>query len=549
MKKSLLFLIGAFAVSALQAQWVNDPTTNTKLGTALEYGVQIYTATYETTGDTYVQWEGSNSSYNGSRAICLQRIDVDGVLQWGSDGIHIDSHQLATYTEGYAMNATSDGGVVTSFANYEKECIAMKFDKNGNTLWGEQGISVFDFPLGSYGCSRVELLAGTDGGTWVLAFDRQDSYLRYINADGTLNPTVTISDPEDRRTSCHLTPGSNGIVFVTYELLEDGDVSGYDEKQIWVTGFTTDGNRAINPTKLMDTLTAKITDSHYGISDGNGGGYVYIFHSGIAGVQNTYVFHYDANGTSTISDPYGAMVHTIDLAHHYYSSHATVDPVSHDIILVYLQTTSGAQTNHKLNANRITPTGEVLWDEGILIADDNGYGYTNAKIDAYPDGSGFMVSYLHGSYSAAAIEARGFDMNGNLTWNKQINSVNGHRIYAKNNTGFHNGQNILAWLNRDDGTIYGQNIVMNGTMGPTASVNENGSSLSASIFQNGSNLIISSESLSQVEIISITGQSIKTVKANGNAAEINVSGMTKGLYIVRMNDADGNVMVRKTVIR
>ena len=47
----------------------------------------------------------------------------------------------------------------------------------------------------------------------------------------------------------------------------------------------------------------------------------------------------------------------------------------------------------------------------------------------------------------------------------------------------------------------------------------------------------------------MTGQSIKTVKANGNAAEINVSGMTKGLYIVRMNDANGNIVVKKTVIR
>ena len=78
-------------------------------------------------------------------------------------------------------------------------------------------------------------------------------------------------------------------------------------------------------------------------------------------------------------------------------------------------------------------------------------------------------------------------------------------------------------------------------------VNEN--TMSASIFQNGNSLIVSSEGLSQVEIISITGQSIKTVEANGNAAEINVSGMTKGLYIVRMNDANGNVVVKKTVIR
>lgn len=78
-------------------------------------------------------------------------------------------------------------------------------------------------------------------------------------------------------------------------------------------------------------------------------------------------------------------------------------------------------------------------------------------------------------------------------------------------------------------------------------VNEN--AMSASIFQNGNSLIVNADNLSQVEIISITGQSIKTVEANGNATEINISGMTKGLYIVRMNDANGNVTVKKTVIR
>ena len=640
MKNSILFLICAFAFSALQAQWVADPTSNTKLATASDDAGEIYLSTNEATGDTYIQW--SDMASNGW-GVNLQRIDINGVPQWGDAGLHVSSHQFSSYSEGYAMDATSDNGVVTCFANYEGECIAMKFDKDGNAVWGEQGISVIDFPAGSYGCSRVKLQAGNDGGVWVLVSDTQDLYLRYINADGTLNPTATISDSGVRCMFALLTHGPDGVVFVTYEKIGSG--MWYVDKQIWVAGYATDGGLATPPAQLMASQVFGSTYIHYEISDGMGGGYAYIFHSGIAETFNTYVFHFDANGVSTISNPNGAMVHTTDPANFYGNPYATVDPVSHDIILVYRQSDSYSQSESRLYLNRITPTGEVLWGEGLLIADDNGYEYTDAKIDAYPDGSGFMVSYMNGPYDGTPIEALGFDMDGNQTWRTHINTIQDAKTGAENSSGFHNGQNILVWTNQDDGNIYGQNIDPKGTMGPVAqeicfppvnlqgeyfwneengafgtlitweapetqplsynlykdedaaiinidgnltsyfdevpmgdhtyrltavyedceseyaltpdgadhitvtvtAVNEN--AMSASIFQNGNSLIVSSEGLIQVGIISITGQNIKTVEANGNAAEINVSDMTKGLYIVRMNDANGNVVVKKTVIR
>ena len=642
MKKSILFLICAFAFDALQAQWVADPTMNTKLATASDDAGEIYLETNEATGDTYIQW--SDMASNGW-AVNLQRIDMNGVPQWGDEGLHIGSHEFATWSQGYAMDVTSDNGVVTCFANYDGQCIAMKFDENGNALWGEQGISVIDFPTGSYGCSRVELQAGTDGGVWVLATDTENSYLRYINADGTLNSTATISEPGVKCTFGLLTPGPDGVVFVTYEKTGSG---WYVDKQIWVAGFGTDGTLVTPHAQLMSTQVFGNTYIHYEVSDGLGGGYAYIFHSGIAEAFNTYVFHYDANGVSTISNPNGAMVHTTDPANFYGSPYATVDPVTHDIILVYRQTDSYTQSESRLYINRITMTGEVLWGEGILIADNDGMEYTAAKIDAYPDGSGFMVAYQHspgGSFYETTIEAYGFDMDGNQTWHTQMNSVPTEKTDADNSTGFHNGQNILVWTNQADGNLYGQNIDMKGSMGPiapiicfppvnlqgeyfwneeneafgtlitwevpetqpisynlyriedeavisidgtltsyfdelpvgdytyrltavyedcesdyaltpdgadyvTVTVTSVGESLmSAEIFQSGSSLIVNAKDLCQVEIISMTGQSILTATANGNAAEINVSGLTKGLYIVRMNDANGNITVKKTVIR
>ena len=562
MKKSLLFLIGAFAVSALQAQWVNDPATNTKLApTSYKAGNEIYLRTHEATGDTYMQW---NDLAPNGWSVNLQRINVNGVPQWGEAGIHIGSHQFGPWSDGFDMAVTPDNNAITCFANADKECIVMRFDKDGNALWGEQGISVFEFPEESYGCSKVKLQAGTDGGVWVLADNLENTYLRYINADGTLNPTITISDEESICGFGLMTLGANETVFVAYKKMspKNSPITSLNN-EIWVASYNIDGTTATAPVQLMESKFFDQPLTHRMIPDGIGGGYAYICNDyvkdSILFNNNVYVFHFDANGQSTFSDLQGVAVHSFDEETDYTEPSATVDPITHDIILVYFQVPiiTDPQDEHpelRILANRITTTGEVLWGEGKLIADNEGEkNFLYPTIDIYPDGSGFMIMYGIASIVSnfATLEAYGYDMDVNQTWHTQMCSVHDTRNISENTTGFHNGQNIIAWtseLSGNDGLI-GQNIGLNGNMGPITSVSENESVMSASIFQNGNSLIVSSEGLSQVEIISITGQSIKTVKANGNAAEINVSGMTKGLYIVRMNDANGNVVVKKTVIR
>ena len=439
----------------------------------------------------------------------------------------------------------------------------MRFDKDGNTLWGEQGISVFEFPEGSYGCSKVKLQAGTDGGIWVLTDDFENTYLRYINADGTLNPTITISDEDSFCMFDLMTPGANETVFVTYKKMspKDSPITSLNN-EIWVASYNIDGTTATAPVQLMESKFFDQAISHYMIPDGIGGGYAYIcndyIEDSILYNNNVYVFHFDANGQSTISDLKGIAVHSFDEENYYTEPYATVDPITHDIILVYFQVPIivdpyDEHPELRILTNRITTTGEVLWGEGKLIDDNEGEkNFLYPTIDIYPDGRGFMIMYEK-AYSIASnfatLEAYGYDMDANQTWHTQMCSVLDIRHFSENTTGFHNGQNIIAWTSEIPGNngLIGQNIDMNGQMGPTASVPEN--TMSAEIFQNGNSLIVSTEGLSQVEIISITGQSIKTVKADGDAAEINVSGMTRGLYIVRMNDMNGNVLVKKTVIR
>ena len=459
MKK--LFLFVALAVSfSLQAQWTDDIVHNNFLANCSDDAGEIYTATVPSTGDTYVQWNAFGS--NGWSPT-LQRLTFDGTPQWGEEGIHIGGHEFSSWSEGVAMTATTDGCVVSCFAVYDGYTYAVKIDPDGNFVWGEQGLQLF----GGLGFSRAEVTAGNDGAIWALGFDYNNLYLQYVSADGTMGPTTTISD--DGGYKCmygQLSLSDYNNVLLTYEKVGSGY---YTDKQIFVIGVTPEGG-IISPTsQLMSSQTFQSTYIHAALPDGMGGGYAYIWHPGIGEAFNTYVFHFNELGLSTISDVNGSAVHSVDPMNYYGNAYATVDPVSHDLIIAYEQTDALTQSQSRIYVNRITSTGERVWGEGILLADYVGVFYADILIDAFEDGSGFSVIYSKSSTSNpyfTTLEAMGLDMEGNQLWTQTINSGSFRRTVCKNSTGFHLGQNIVSWVNCMNGGLYGQNIAPDGTLGP-----------------------------------------------------------------------------------
>lgn len=458
MKKITLLFVSLFALTALNAQWVNDPAQNTFIANTSADAGEIYLATNPVTGDTYMQW----CSFVGGNgwSPTLQRLNSAGVPQWGPDGIHIAAHQFSSMSEGVAMTTTTDGGVVSCFAVYDGFTYAVKINPDGTFPWGEQGVQLFD----GLGFSRAEVIATDDGGIWALGFDYNNLYLQYVNE--SLGPVITISDNGGQKCMFgQLTLSYENRVFVTYEKLGSGM---YTDKQVFVAGYNPDGSQFSPETLLMSSQAFQSTYIHYALSDGKGGGYVYIWHPALSNF-NTYVFHFNQNGASTIMNTNGVPVHSTDPNNLYISASATVDPESHDIILFYEQTDDYSQSQCKLFLNRITETGERVWDEGILVLDNGNTPCGGLNIDAFEYGDGFAVTYFKGTSltggSQATVEAQGFDMNGNTLWNTQMSSTTYGKTGCENSTGFHDGQNIITWVNNETGGLYGQNIGQNGEMG------------------------------------------------------------------------------------
>ena len=456
MKKLTLLFLTLASIVTLKAQWVDDPSSNTHIANCANGAAEVYVSTDISTGDSYVQWH-----YQGENGWSpwLQRLDFEGIPQWPANGIHVTTPDFATWSPGYSMTAV-EGGVVTVFRTLGPHHWAVKINADGTFPWGEHGIVLFD----GEGGGRSEVLStysfNHDDGIWALGTDMDSTFLQYINADGTLQPKVTIKDPAKKCSNGLLVPAQEGV-FVVYS---KHTLQGYTtyNKEIHVTGYDKNGEQIFPETLLFGQQAVGTSYVHYAIPDLQGGGYAYQFHNGIGGVYNTYVTHFDKDGTPSISDPNGIAVHSPDFNHFYTNAYATVGPLNNDLIIAYLQKDAASQSQHRIYVNRITESGEKPWGDGILVADYTGLSYGDIRVDAIDCIDGFVVTY---STSQGTIEAVGYDGEGNVQWSTTMSSTRYNKTISENTTCFYNGQNIVAWVNSDDGGVYGQNIGWDGTLG------------------------------------------------------------------------------------
>ena len=460
MKKHLLLMMALTVFCAAHAQWTNNPSNNNFVANTSTDAGEIYISTDDVSGDTYFQWMQFAS--NGWSPT-IQRLNYNGAPQWGFEGIHINGQSFSSYSEGTAMTATHDGGVVSCFSTDEGNCWAVRINADGSFPWGEHGVMLFN----GQGGSRTEIMAGDDGGVWALGADYDNTYVQYVNPDGTLNPMVTISDSDKKCVFGLMVPAPNNGVFVVYEK-EVWAYTYFYTKEIWVRGFSTNGTAISEDTQLMSEQTMGGSYVHYVVPDGIGGGYAYIWHPGFSDAFNTYVFHFNANGATTIFDLNGVPVHSADPSNFYLDAYATVDPTSHDLLIAYQQTDAAFQTECRLYVNRIDESGNRVWDNGILIHDNGTIPCGGLRIDAFEYEPGFSVIFHKGLNTTgyeSTVEAKGFNLNGEPLWNTVMCSTAYPKTGDQNSSGFHLGQNIVAWVNSSTGGLYAQNIGVDGTMG------------------------------------------------------------------------------------
>lgn len=471
MKKIYLLLIANLVItSVLCAQWVNDSTSNTLIASGeSEYG-EIHLSTHEATGNTFIQW--SNMKASGWN-LSMQMIDVNGISQWGENGIVVNSNQNSTFSTGVSIAATSDGCVISHFADIRLgednlNPFAVKIDANGNFLWGENGIQTFT--VGNNGTCRTEILATEDGGAWLAANDGADVYVRYVSTDGTLGNQILIHDDGGKMIFYpQLILGRDNSIFVVYQKAQY-QYTYYYSKEIYVARYAMDGTMLHEPVLLMGEQTMASYIEHYAISDCMDGGYVWISHPA-SGMFETYVFHFNDLGESTIAGTNGVLACQPDGLNYHLDANATVDPNTTDLYIALRETDAVYESYNTLLINRITANGVKLWGEdGLVMVPTNTDAMSNITFDAVPnsstEGTRAILTYMTGSYTNRIVKAFGINSDGGMEWQSYITTCPSAKSMACNTSGFHNRQLIFAWDDeRNEHALYGQNIHSDGTLG------------------------------------------------------------------------------------
>ena len=203
-------------------------------------------------GGTVVAWSG-NTGTGGSKVV-LQRLDANGAMEWGEENIELvapsGSFLLAD------LKATSDGGVVVSWSaqlsRFNNQYWMQKFDRNGNPVWGDAPLRVWDATANGNGMLQFgyfpEMVSDGQGGVatcWNLALSafRTRVRVQHIDADGVErfgHGGMTVSTDEfNNRYDCsatydqaaddiyvlwrELTPGTNNVQTGIYAQRIDGN--------------------------------------------------------------------------------------------------------------------------------------------------------------------------------------------------------------------------------------------------------------------------------------------------------------------------------------
>ncbi len=536
MKKYLLLLAGMLSFAAVTAQWVDDPSQNTLLASgSSDYG-EIYLSTNPETGDTYIQW--NNMKENGW-VPSLQKVDVNGVPQWGADGIPMSGQECASWSNGVAMTSLKDGGVLSAFANAAGQCIVVKLNEDGSFAWGEAGIVALDMS----DCLRVELAAGNDGGFWVLGYNYESTYLRYYNSDGTpYGEQIAISDENGCQVDfSQMVIDDDNNVFVVY-MREKWAVSYYYNKRIYVAKYSPEGEQLTPEVQLMTEASISGQIYHDVCADGLGGGYAYISHPALNDCFEVYAFHFDSEGNNTFSQPAGLTVSAPDGYYFHFQPSASVDPVTHDLLVAYRETDSDYQIHDAIFVNRITTTGEKIWgDAGYKLVPTAEQILSSIMIDAYPDGTGASIVYSYAPLTYDyTIHAMGIDSEGARLWTTDICTTPSFVSPCDFTSGYHNGQTIIAWQDgRDDGTaLYGQNLRPDGKLGPSGEGLNEEVDNKVVVYPNpvkNTMILNGVEAGTQVRIYDVTGSEVMNFVYEG--LNVNVENLANGIYLLRTNDS------------
>lgn len=449
------------------AQWVSDPATNTLINNSHDVYDEIMQSRCPN-GDFYVQFCNSMDQFWSPK---LMYVSKNGVPMW-SEPVYLGQTGLIA-SHGMSICATSDNCAVSHFMSValgESGAYAVKVNPSGEIVWGPVQTSSINY----HEKGRTEVIPDNNGGVWVSSTDFLHAiHIRHIDADGTMGTNLVIPVGEVGGGYQKMILAPDGCVLMPYHKHESAYTSYYIDQSIWVARISQSGE-LISDNPLMSTTTTEDWSQLECVSDGLGGGYVWLQRKDDGtDCYNIYVMHFAADGTSTTYESYPIGVQTCpaDMTLHRWQSSGTYDVATGDFILVFLETDKDTGSHNSMRAVRVSQTGEIVNGQGgSVIIPTSLDRLDKFRVASAADKSITIVYCFAEQHGMTCMKALGTDSNFMVTWAKDFNTNPCNAVKKEIAEGayeFADGQFVVFFQdNRNDiNALYGQNIQPDGTLG------------------------------------------------------------------------------------
>ena len=289
------FLLMAVSPQYLPAEWIEDASQNLPICTAAEdqHFPDLISDNY---GGVIVAWRDVR---NGNRDVFAQRISANGEMLWEGDGIPICVQPNAQSWPLLVPDAGEGAILVFGDSRHRnRDIYAQRIDTNGKLLWGEDGVPVSIVPFLK---EDVKAISDGKGGAIVVWEDSRhgnlDIYAQRIDADGKpvweLNGVPVYKGEGDQYDPFLTTDDAGGAIIAWWDIsTPDWNVfaqrMGATGEQVWEDGgvpvCTAPGNQG----------------GPFVVADGSGGAFVvwsdYRNDPNIFSSADLYAQRIDANG-------------------------------------------------------------------------------------------------------------------------------------------------------------------------------------------------------------------------------------------------------------
>ncbi len=473
MRKITVFLIADLVVIGcipiICAEWTSNPLENTAITTMI--GEQaLPKIAVDNHGFSYISWF---SSEQGNYHVRLQRLDREGNTLWPDNGILVSFQPQDSWITDYDLAVDPSGYAVITFTDIrtgQSNPVAYRISPDGDEMWGSNGILLANDDNFDPSPKVCVTTVGNSIFAWESVPTTGDYQVRLqkISPEGQLlwGDGIVLSESGVEYTVPYLLPAENDSVYLIWHK-ETGPYYA-PNRGCYVQKLDADGNFmwASDAQVYAPVVSGPVV--YLQMCRDNAGGIVFAWYRSVDSTHFcSYVQHMDADGTITMPAD-GVLASTSLDRDHMYPAPAFLPQTQ--TIIVYFSEQDLNQITRGMYAQEFDLQGNRLWtDQGKVLIPLGNNDYELFMASGRDNTAICIYQAMVFGNQNAKMQAVMLDDQGNYVWPSQfvdlstVSSPKLHNVMSN----YYDGQWVAVWEDQrnDAGDIYAQNIQPDGTLG------------------------------------------------------------------------------------